>query len=537
MKTNIIFRNLLLLITMTLLISCGNAAPVTPIQIPTSVSFATSNFEDGFVSKMLDSVSLTADGDCSNCQFIFTNSGQVVTDDSCGTVSFTNTTGSITGPDTWPPNSICSVAAQYAGSDLLLQVSGASTSQSASLNKADHAASASTSLTEYIDISIERINSALTEGIIAHEITDIGDNLIIGDIASARNSNHVCLLSLTNVDDALVANTVLYGQADNFDATQTTIATYDPSVITLVDCRIGAYEDVLGNNTIGVIIVRSTTAEEKAAGEGDRRVELTTYDGSSWSSPIAVATDLTDFSYYDVAVTENGTFFVGYVASGTYLYIKACSSTSCSTGQLASEMSYLSLTEHNNYAYIVSSSVNDSGFLDAVIKVYDTNNSLIATYTIPEAGATEDIDFPVIAVSDSGNFMVAYALASTGGMYGEYVDISDGSRQTVTIEASSSESTTIPITASVSAAENQFHFYYFKTDNYHKLSKVCSVENNALTCSNALDAGVLSWNFSEFNFATTMDGRMQIIMDNRVLTEDFSITSSSVRYEYLNFNL
>lgn len=499
----------------------AGAAPTTPAQIPTTISFATAGFEDGFVLKMMESVSLTADADCADCEFVFTNSGETVTDDSCGTASFTDTEGTITGPDTWPPDSVCSVAVQYEGSDLSLEVSDPSSSISALLNKALDVGAGATSLTVYTDTSMERIELALSEGAIGDTSIDLTNNILIGDIASTRNSTHVCLL-----DTIEGSGSIIYGEPGNFSATQRTIATYNDSFA--ITCKIGAYEDSLGTTTIGILIESSMLVNNWPI----QSFELVVYDGT-WNSPIAITSgDPSDLGAYEIGVTENGVVFVVYadnlLGANPSIELRTCTSTSCSSVQRVADFSSIYLATQGSYAYIATDDASNQ-YADALVLVYDENGTLVTTYTIPESGVSDVVQTPVIAVSNNGNFMVIYGLQS-GAIHGEFVDISDGTRKQVVLESSIQWPTLL--TGSSSAAADQFHFYYSENavNNYFNYYyKLCSLENSELTCSNRIDAGTTDpWGFE---YSTTMDGKFQILMGNRQPRGDNTVT-----YKQLNFN-
>ncbi|PIU58457.1 MAG: hypothetical protein COS89_00295 [Deltaproteobacteria bacterium CG07_land_8_20_14_0_80_38_7] len=180
-----------------LLNSCGNAsAPVTPPQIPTSVSMAASSYGDGFISQLLNSVAGTANGDCSGCSVVMTNveTGEVDTAHVCGTPAFSGTTLTFAGPGTWPnADSECEMQVFNADGTLLtINVEDPVTnlvvpniSKSSSLYKA----SGGTSVTVYYDSSVEVVNEL---GITLDTVSNIFTSASQPDLVKIGTTFYTC---------------------------------------------------------------------------------------------------------------------------------------------------------------------------------------------------------------------------------------------------------------------------------------------------------------------------------------------------------
>jgi len=322
LKYHILF---LLLIILT---SCGAAsAPVTPMQIPTTVSLAADSYGDGFVMSLAESVAGTAsvskggvfksvagtaDADCTGCSVVFTNSatGAVDTTGACGTSLISGPNITLTGGNDWPNlESQCSLQIFDSNNNpLSLSVVAPSTSESPSLAKSQsiYKASGSTSLTAFYDTSLDVINTAFS--IVTNEniLTSVG-NL---DMTKVGTTIYTCYVDL---NEALENDSIVFATSEDDGDTFVvqSVLRSSSSLINSDGCAIEALEMADGSILIGVILMGTEKSCEGEDCQVSAQAIVSTDGGATFGSVFEVADGVgsAERSSFPFAISDTGIMF------------------------------------------------------------------------------------------------------------------------------------------------------------------------------------------------------------------------------------
>jgi hypothetical protein len=283
-------KYIVLFISLFLLGACGGAtAPVTPAQIPTTVSMAAAEYEGGIVLKLATDVTATADEDCSECEVVFTVGGTEVTDGSCGTFEISGEDITITGPDTWPNlESTCDLAVLYEDEPLDLTIAGlpsASTSMAKGLTKANGAVK---SLTAYYDTSIAAVNQS-ANFIFLNDVITGG---MKPSISKMDTTLHSCYVGLAN---QIIADSLIYAISTDDGSTFTDQfilrSSLQQSLYTPAGCSIDTRELASGEKRV-VAILLGEPIQCSIDCPTTAFARISTDNGANFTSPFIVVPDV-----------------------------------------------------------------------------------------------------------------------------------------------------------------------------------------------------------------------------------------------------
>lgn len=259
------------------------AAPTTPAQIPTTITFSASKYASGAIFPLQETVTATADADFSGTVEFYSN-GQLDTSNACGAYTADGETISIAVADTWPNlSSQCSV--RFRNSDdtyLPITITEPSSSLSSYSKDVLFAESAVTEVTAYYDVSITAVNDTL-------ELEDLGDILsdsaknVTLDISKLGPKIYGCYSAGNSGDPNEIIFVTSADDGETFTAEKTLVSSNSQWVG--YECDIETMESSSGDTVIAVVIsAYSRNCEGGISCDGTMLFTRSTDGGDTFSS-------------------------------------------------------------------------------------------------------------------------------------------------------------------------------------------------------------------------------------------------------------
>lgn len=270
MKIKIYITVLAIFLSLNGLLGCGGggsaSAPITPAQIPTTISMAVDEYGDGgFIYQLGKTYTGAFDSDCTNCDIIFTDpdSGEAVTDNSCGTagISADGLTLTLTAPNNW---SNASATCDFSAND--------EDGNPLDLNTGSDDSEASAALTAHEDVSVDVVNNNFSTVIESGIILSATDP----DMVKIGTKYHACYLDLTS-------GNIVYATSTN-GVTFTAQTSFSEPTLTFGACNIEA-EPVSFGIQVAIILMGTTNQNAKIA-----RAVISQDGGATFGSSFQVHT-------------------------------------------------------------------------------------------------------------------------------------------------------------------------------------------------------------------------------------------------------
>ncbi len=505
--------------------SCGSSSPVSPAQIPTEVSFASSeSYGDGVVIQMGKSVTATADADFTDGEVVFTNSetGEVDSTGVCGTSSVDGQTITLTGPTTWPnTESQCSLGFLYDSSALPVQIGSANISAiERDISKADTSTA--------VDVVYDTSDVVLEGGGLEVTTATLQENAMKGSVSAYGRYVHACWLTMAQSGANLITDKVVYSKsADNGAtwSTPVTIAdlgsvTVQPSLLTygLAEvCRIEAGVDSSGNSLVAAAIKYK---DSDVTTTKHLELMISRDDGATWSSRVAMA-EATSIADRVGIIIAGDVIHTAYGNTGGK-HIVPCaisgSAATCYSGYtIAGVSAYnddeLNLAYYGSSIYAIytdNSYSTGNTYNDVVIKAlsYASGTYTVAnTYQISSASQTTgSAKNAFIAADNNGRLVAVYTHANDYDALVAMVDTATGSITRGQINESALSEEPHFVKPLVSAA-NHYHFLYGYVSVTDAVYLMC---DSSLNCANAVPISVTSLPGIE-SISVARDGRVYML--------------------------
>jgi len=488
------------------LYACAASAPVTPIQIPSSIEFA----DNAIVLNMQDSISLSADGDFSAGEVKFTDlsTGEIDESGKCGTSTVEDDVVVLTGPNNWPnAQSRCTVCFEYDGACLPVNFNASpSIVVPNGLDKVAPLASSSELEPEVIvSLGTAPFGVEESDGILYQADGTTRINGTLRDLELYEHAKgtreysyalYSCIQSLVSSGDNFVRGPYVVMSSDGSATDTSVVSSYDeikytdpenPDVVYTYDeisdfitfdrCSIAAADDANG-------VKKIVTAANLLTNIGEGEITSLIYLGTNTTTLSSVYSTSGGIWFYGVELDSTGKahifFGKGNIPNHT-LYQLVCNGSTCSEPEVIANN--VREVQHNIVNYngtIYLGFVKSPGAIDAQYDMYvmpitatkvDTENLIRITtddFSRGKMGGPE-VGVGMNSLNNKLILVGSYSFDDVNDKFAKYLDITNLSAPVVSneLQINSEESSSAiygGLTMVLAAGEVAFG-YSFDTNN------------------------------------------------------------------------